>query len=39
MTSNASREDFSGLYGDEIESRMHQMFNFIEVSGPDRRKS
>jgi DNA replication protein DnaC len=38
MTSNLSAEEVEEMYGSRVRSRMREMFNTIEVTGPDRRK-
>lgn len=38
MTSNLNMDEFEEKYGYQIRSRMRQMFNIIQVDGPDRRR-
>lgn len=38
LTSNFIGDEFEKRYDDAIRSRMREMFNFIELTGPDRRK-
>lgn len=37
-TTNLSADELKTFYGERVTSRMREIFNFIELSGPDRRK-
>ncbi len=36
-TSNHTVQDFAGMYGSRISSRLFEMMNFLAIHGPDRR--
>lgn len=38
ITANLTVDEIEEMYGSRVRSRMREMFNMIEVTGPDRRK-